>query len=100
MSWIKKLLGMGDAQMAKKQMKKGSAVIDVRTVKEFQSGHLPNSINIPLDEVHQNLDRIKEMNQPIVLCCRSGARSGMAVKILKKEGIAALNGGSWNGLQE
>ncbi len=99
MNWIMKALGAGDAQEAREYIEQGSAVIDVRTKAEFEAGHLKGSINIPLDQIASRVDEIKKMKQPIVTCCRSGARSGSAARILNNKGIKAMNGGPWNGLK-
>lgn len=98
MNWIKKALGAGDAETARVYIEQGSTVIDVRTKAEYSQGHLEGSINIPLNEIGSKITEIKKMKQPIVTCCRSGARSGTAARMLKDTGIEALNGGSWNGL--
>jgi phage shock protein E len=69
-------------------------IIDVRTSAEFAGQHVPGAINIPLDEVAQRINELKELPKPIIAYCRSGNRSGMAVAILKQNGIAeAVNGG-------
>ncbi len=99
MNWIMKALGAGDAQEAKKFIEQGSTVIDVRTKAEFDSGHLEGSIHIPLDQIEARINEIEKMKQPIVTCCRSGARSGSAARILNNAGIKAMNGGPWNGLK-
>lgn len=70
-------------------------VIDVRTPGEFQSGHVEDSINIPLQEIDKRVDEIKAMKTPIVLCCASGGRSGQATAYLKGQGVDCKNGGSW-----
>lgn len=70
-------------------------IIDVRSPQEFQSGHAEGSINIPLDIISNEASEIKNMNQPIVLCCASGNRSGMAQVILQQMGIESHNAGSW-----
>jgi len=98
MNWIKKALGAGDAETARVYIEQGSTVIDVRTRAEYSQGHLEGSISIPLNEIGSKIAEIKKMKQPIVTCCRSGARSGTAANMLKDAGIEALNGGSWNGL--
>jgi len=74
--------------------KKGT-IIDVRTPQEYQGGNVMNSINIPLNEFPQRIDELKEMEQPFVLCCASGARSGRATQFLLQQGIQCCNGGSW-----
>jgi len=70
-------------------------IIDVRTHAEFSGGHVANSINIPLQEIQQRLDEIKKLQQPIILCCASGNRSGQATAFLKSICIDCENGGSW-----
>jgi phage shock protein E len=70
-------------------------IIDVRTPAEFMGGHVAGSINIPLSDITTKLDEIKKMNQPIILCCASGGRSGQATMFLKQHGINCSNGGSW-----
>lgn len=78
-----------------------ATLIDVRTPKEFAGDHFPNAINIPLDPVAQRINEFKEMPKPIVACCRSGNRSGMAVSILKQNGINdAINGGGLDDLKQ
>ncbi|PKG99879.1 rhodanese-like domain-containing protein [Paraglaciecola sp. MB-3u-78] len=62
-------------------------IVDVRTPEEFQQGHVPNAINVPLSDIIDNpaiLTSYKE--KPIVLYCRSGYRAGKAAEALQKEG--------------
>ena len=70
-------------------------VIDVRTPEEFAGGNAAGSINIPLHIIDSKVNEIAEMQQPIVLCCASGMRSGRATAFLKSQGINCENGGSW-----
>lgn len=70
-------------------------VIDVRTTEEFMAGHVPGSINIPLQEVSLKIEAIRAMQQPIVLCCASGIRSEKAMLFLRQHGIECSNGGGW-----
>lgn len=72
-----------------------SAIIDVRTRGEFMGGHVVGSVNIPLQEIATHLDELKQMKQPIVLCCASGNRSDLAERYLVQQGINCVNGGSW-----
>ena len=79
-------------------IKKGT-IVDVRTPEEFTSGHFPNAVNIPLDEVQLRIKEFTEMPKPIVAYCRTGNRSGMALSLLKQNGIAdAVNGGGLDDL--
>lgn len=61
-------------------------VIDVRSEFEFKLGNVEGSINIPLPEIPDHLEEIKEMDNPII-CCASGHRSGQAIDFLISEGI-------------
>lgn len=71
-----------------------ATVVDVRTPQEFQGGHVAGSINIPLQELNERMDELRSKTN-IVLCCASGARSSYATSLLKQNGIACENGGSW-----
>ncbi len=73
----------------------GGVVIDVRSRNEFAGGSSPGSINIPLDELAGSIGQFS-VDQPIVLCCASGARSGMALSIFRRLGYKnVLNAGPW-----
>lgn len=74
-------------------------IIDVRTREEFAFGHIEGSINIPVQEILQHADEIKVMETPIVFCCASGQRSGMAAQYFKEQGLDCSNGGGWRELQ-
>ena len=56
-----------------------ASIVDVRTPGEFAGQHVAGAINIPLDEVAQRINELKELPKPIIAYCRSGNRSGMAV---------------------
>lgn len=76
--------------------------IDVRTNSEFLSGHIQNSIHIPLQELANRLNEIEKIKQKnIIVYCRSGARSSNATDILLKNNfkVQNLSGGilSWDG---
>lgn len=71
-------------------------LIDVRTVQEFKQGHLPQAINIPLDELDKKLSKISK-SKPVIMVCASGARSGRATQQLQKAGyenVQNLKGGT------
>lgn len=81
-------------------MKTKETIIDVRTPEEFRTGNIPGSINIPLQKIHLQLEEIKQMRSPVVLCCASGNRSAQATALLRSKGILCENGGSWYTLQK
>jgi phage shock protein E len=87
--------GFGKSKI-KDALKKGAAIIDVRTAHEYDRGKVPGSVNIPLDRISVSIERIKEMKKPVIVCCESGVRSGSAKKMLIAAGIEDVyNGGSW-----
>lgn len=72
-----------------------TTLVDVREPFEFATQHAPGAINIPLQTIPGKLDELRRLKGPIVLYCRSGNRSGMAVSFLKSNGFEAVyNGGS------
>jgi phage shock protein E len=77
-------------------LRNGAVVIDVRTPHEYDSGKVPGSVNIPIDRISANIERIKAMKQPVVFCCASGIRAASARIILQSAGLKEVyNGGSW-----
>lgn len=62
-------------------------LLDVRTKKEFEEGTIQNAVNIPLDEIRNHIDFIKNQNKPIILFCRRGLRGYLAELILKHHHI-------------
>jgi len=75
-------------------------IIDVRSFMEFQSAHVPGSLNIPLNEIPQHLDALKSESCPLILCCAAGSRSAHAVYYLQENGVkTAINGGGWMNVQ-
>lgn len=77
-------------------MAQGARVIDVRTIEEYNAGHVEGSLNIPLDTIEGQIGSIKEAGTPVITVCRSGARSGAAAAILSQHGVQVVNGGPWN----
>ena len=73
----------------------GAVYVDVRSAEEFASGNAPGTINIPLPELGNRLGELSKAS-PVVLCCASGTRSGMAKLLLKKNGFSRVhNIGTW-----
>lgn len=62
-------------------------VVDVRTEAEYRRGHLPGSINLPLSSLCEELPKRAPNKQQVVLAyCGSGARSGVACRMLREMG--------------
>ncbi|WP_238090314.1 rhodanese-like domain-containing protein [Photobacterium sp. Ph6] len=53
-------------------------IVDVRTVDEFSTGHLPNAINIPFEKIATISEYLTDKSKPILLYCRSGRRAEIA----------------------
>jgi len=67
-------------------------VIDVRGSDEYVSGHLPDSRNIPLEQLEERAgDLEKFKDTPLILVCQTGSRSAGACKQLEKLGFAKVN---------
>ena len=77
----------------------GAVTIDVRSAMEFKGGHPKGAINIPLDTISKNIKKIQKYNKPIITCCASGMRSGVAASQLKQAGLEVVNGGPWYKVQ-
>lgn len=73
-------------------------LIDVRTPAEYAQGHYPNAVNHELDLMMQGVLPDVPLDTEIQTYCRSGARSGAAVEILKKNGFTNVtNIGGYTG---
>ena len=67
-------------------------LLDVRTPSEFASGHIANSLLIPVQELEQRIAELEPYrDKTIIAYCRSGNRSGVAAGILGNHGYAAVN---------
>ena len=75
-------------------------IVDVRTPEEYSGGTFKDAVNIPLNTVEENIEKFKGKEQ-VVVFCRSGNRSGKAIKILKEHGITnTINGINKSHLEE
>lgn len=99
LSNLKQLFGLEPKVNFSDLMKEGAQIIDVRSPGEFNSGHIKGSINIPLQNIQNNLSKIKR-DKPVITCCASGMRSASAKSILKSNGYKHVhNGGGWSSLK-
>ena len=65
-----------------------AVLLDVRTPEEYAAGHIPGSVNHPLERM-QTYDG--DVSAPIFAYCRSGARSARAVALLRELDYEAVN---------
>lgn len=78
---------------ALKQMKQTSdyVLVDVRTKKEYESGHIPGAINIVNEEIDESVQKILEdKDRNIYVYCRSGNRSKQASQKLVDMGYTNI----------
>lgn len=97
---IKKLFGIGPQVNYAELVQQGALILDVRSKGEYAGGHIKGSINISVDTLNNNLNKLKNKEQTIITCCASGMRSASAKSILKSQGYTKVhNGGGWSSLQ-
>lgn len=71
----------------------GALLLDVRTPDEFREHHLDGAVNIPVQELAGRVRELGIKARPIVVYCRSGARSAAAASLLKAAGYEVLDVG-------
>ena len=77
----------------------GAKIVDVRTPAEYKDGHVKGSINLPLQTLGSQMNKLKK-DEVIITFCRSGSRSGMARRQLQAAGFTQVyNGGPWNSIK-
>jgi len=64
-------------------------IVDVRTIAEFEDGHIEGAINIPIDELVTRIDELSKDDELLVYC-RTGNRSSSAVTILLDAGYTKI----------
>ena len=96
------ILGTQGSQIASLFGPGGAVFGAVLAISAAIGGTLVKSINAAKDaasnlpkELMDRLDEVKSLKEPLVLCCASGNRSGMAQQLLSNEGIECYNGGGW-----
>jgi phage shock protein E len=76
--------------------------IDVRTLEEYNAGHLEGAVHIPYDEIEQKIQAVAaDKTVDIQLYCRSGRRSGIALETLRSQGYSKVtNAGAYEQLKQ
>ena len=78
-------------QKASEWMEKesGYLLVDVRTAEEYEEGHIPGAILLPIEEIRKGkLDALPDPDQTLLIYCRTGRRAEDAAAILVKEGYS------------
>ncbi len=80
-----------DPESFKNEMKGDYMLVDVRTPQEFSQGHIKGAVNIPLDTLPGNLEKLKSNeDRKLLVYCLSGARSMSAATFLDKQGVGNI----------
>ncbi|MCO4769834.1 MAG: rhodanese-like domain-containing protein [Deltaproteobacteria bacterium] len=92
MSFLQSLFGapVDHTEAVKAALAKGAPIVDVRSRHEFAGRHIPGAVNIPHDQIAARTGEVGPKNRPVVLYCRSGARSGMAARVLRSAGFSEV----------
>jgi rhodanese-related sulfurtransferase len=89
--------GVGPQQAVMLINRSDAIVVDIRDKKEFESGHIVDSINIPLVKLDQRVTELKKHQaKPVIVVCKLGQQSGEAVKKIQAAGheqVFKLSGG-------
>lgn len=81
-------------------IKKGAVILDVRTEKEYQTGHIEGSLNISLGEIRERYIEL-DRDKTYITVCSHGLRSVKVESILKDKGFKKVyNGGAWSDLEK
>ncbi|GHU35051.1 rhodanese-like domain-containing protein [Betaproteobacteria bacterium] len=84
--------GLSPTQATMLINREDAQIIDVRGADEYAGGHLPDSRNIPLEQLEarvEELDKLK--NTPLILVCQTGMRAVNACRQLEKLGFTKAN---------
>lgn len=99
MNMLKNLFGGQPKEDLGTLLAQGATILDVRSPSEYASGHIKGSINMPLNTLPSNMNKLKK-DQPIITCCASGMRSESARAQLAANGfVQVVNAGSWSSLK-
>ena len=74
------------------QTQNQAVIIDVRENDEWNAGHIAGAIHVPLSEITNHIPELsKYQNSPVIMQCKSGARSAKAADILAKAGFSKVH---------
>lgn len=92
---IKNIFSKKDNSKMENLIEEGAFLVDVRSPGEFAEGHAKGSVNIPVDQIQNQIAKFKDKKH-VVVFCRSGMRSSQAKSTLERNGFNNVtNGGNW-----
>ena len=68
-----------------------SVILDVREPNEFDAGHAPGAVSIPLGRLRERVAEVPSVDGPLLVICKAGARSQAAAEFLAEQGIDVAN---------
>lgn len=77
-------------EFLKKAEDENVQIIDVRPAEDFEAGHLEGAVNVPFDQVEENLDKVDKSKEQYVYCF-TGNKSSEVTETLKEKGYDATN---------
>lgn len=97
-SFLRNLMGIDDVTQI---LRERPMIIDVRTPEEYAAGHIPQALNIPIEDLSHSLAKLSDISSPLVLYCASGSRSSSAKQLLLQHGYTRVyNAGSMHDLEQ
>lgn len=84
----------------KEYLEKDAVILDVRTLAEWNEGHIEKAKHIVLNLIPLEIEHIKSWEKPVIAVCKSGGRSGQAAQFLAQNGIDVINGGPWQNVNQ
>lgn len=76
---------------AQEMLRAGATLLDVRENSEWNAGHAPGAVHVPVSNVGTQAPKRLPKGRPVIVTCRSGSRSRGATRILREKGIEAYN---------
>jgi rhodanese-related sulfurtransferase len=76
---------------AQEMLKSGATLLDVRDNSEWNAGHAPGAVHIPVRNVGAQATKRLPKGRPVIVTCRTGSRARGATRILREKGIEAYN---------
>lgn len=76
---------------AMQMLRSGATLLDVRENPEWNAGHIPGAVHVPVKNVSSQAIKRLPKGRPVVVTCRTGARSRGATRILREKGVEAFN---------
>lgn len=82
-------IGLNDLYQLHANLKEGEVILDVRRPEEYKEAHIPNSLNVPVDELSGRTQDLKSYKK-IFIHCKRGGRAKTAFELLQNAGLDNL----------